>query len=460
MTRILDRIDGPQDLHGALRGRAPAGRPGGPRAADRHGRRDRRALRRQPRRLRDRGRAALAARLAARQDPLGRRPPGLPAQDPHRPPRPARDDPQVRRPRAVLLDLRVRARHHGRRPRLDLDRLRRRPQGGDAPRRRRGRQGRRGDRRRRHDRRRRLRGDPPGRRPRHADRRRPQRQRHVDLAQRRRAVALLQPRPPRAQDVARARGRRGEADEAPGRHRRRLRAPRPAAQGVDQGASPRPACGGRSSTGPTWASSTATTSTRCATRCARAFEAERPVVVHVATVKGKGFAPAEEGGLEGMEKWHAAKPNSIAKRMPAPAAPKPQDAKRRAAAVHAGVRRGARARVPARRARRRHHRRDELRHRPLDPPEGDARPLLRRRHRRAAGRAVRRRPRAAGRAARAPRSTPPSCSAPTTRSSTTSACRACPSSSAWTAPGSSATTARPTTAPSTSPTCAACPTSR
>ena len=59
----------------------------------------------------------------------------------------------------------------------------------------------------------------------------------------------------------------------------------------------------------------------------RAFEAERPVVVHVATVKGKGFAPAEEGGLEGMEKWHAAKPNSIAKRMPAPAVPKVQGAK-------------------------------------------------------------------------------------------------------------------------------------
>ncbi len=59
----------------------------------------------------------------------------------------------------------------------------------------------------------------------------------------------------------------------------------------------------------------------------RAFEAERPVVVHVATVKGKGFAPAEEGGLEGMEQWHAAKPNSIAKRMPAPAAKKAQGAK-------------------------------------------------------------------------------------------------------------------------------------
>jgi 1-deoxy-D-xylulose-5-phosphate synthase len=33
--------------------------------------------------------------------------------------------------------------------------------------------------------------------------------------------------------------------------------------------------------------------------------------VHCATVKGKGFAPAEDGGLEGMEKWHAAKPASI-----------------------------------------------------------------------------------------------------------------------------------------------------
>jgi 1-deoxy-D-xylulose-5-phosphate synthase len=43
-----------------------------------------------------------------------------------------------------------------------------------------------------------------------------------------------------------------------------------------------------------------------------AFAADRPVVVHIHTVKGKGFAPAEEGGLEGMEKWHAAKPKSIA----------------------------------------------------------------------------------------------------------------------------------------------------
>jgi 1-deoxy-D-xylulose-5-phosphate synthase len=47
-----------------------------------------------------------------------------------------------------------------------------------------------------------------------------------------------------------------------------------------------------------------------------ALAAERPVVVHCATVKGKGFAPAEEGGLEGMEKWHAAKPKSIQNRTP------------------------------------------------------------------------------------------------------------------------------------------------
>jgi 1-deoxy-D-xylulose-5-phosphate synthase len=54
-----------------------------------------------------------------------------------------------------------------------------------------------------------------------------------------------------------------------------------------------------------------------------ALAAERPVVVHIATVKGKGFAPAEDGGLEGMEKWHAAKPKSIANGAPAPSQPAP-----------------------------------------------------------------------------------------------------------------------------------------
>ena len=53
----------------------------------------------------------------------------------------------------------------------------------------------------------------------------------------------------------------------------------------------------------------------------RALAADRPVVVHIHTVKGKGFQPAEEGGLEAMEKWHAAKPGSIVRREPAPKKP-------------------------------------------------------------------------------------------------------------------------------------------
>ena len=54
-----------------------------------------------------------------------------------------------------------------------------------------------------------------------------------------------------------------------------------------------------------------------------ALAADRPVVVHCSTVKGKGFSPAEEGGLEGMEAWHAAKPASIVNGAPAlkPVAP-------------------------------------------------------------------------------------------------------------------------------------------
>jgi 1-deoxy-D-xylulose-5-phosphate synthase len=50
----------------------------------------------------------------------------------------------------------------------------------------------------------------------------------------------------------------------------------------------------------------------------KALAADRPVVVHIATVKGRGFAAAEDGGLEGMEKWHAAKPGSVVDRAPAP----------------------------------------------------------------------------------------------------------------------------------------------
>ena len=62
-----------------------------------------------------------------------------------------------------------------------------------------------------------------------------------------------------------------------------------------------------------------------------AFDADRPVVVHIHTVKGKGFAPAEEGGLESMEKWHAAKPHSIVDRKPAADRPKASDVERKSA---------------------------------------------------------------------------------------------------------------------------------
>ncbi len=59
---------------------------------------------------------------------------------------------------------------------------------------------------------------------------------------------------------------------------------------------------------------------------ADALAAQRPVVVHIATVKGKGFGPAEHGGQEGMERWHAAKPRSIAGGIPTPAQPAPPSA--------------------------------------------------------------------------------------------------------------------------------------
>jgi 1-deoxy-D-xylulose-5-phosphate synthase len=61
-----------------------------------------------------------------------------------------------------------------------------------------------------------------------------------------------------------------------------------------------------------------------------ALAAGRPVVVHTATVKGKGFTAAEEGGLEGMERWHAAKPKSIANRVPTPSKPVAPSARRAA----------------------------------------------------------------------------------------------------------------------------------
>ena len=51
-----------------------------------------------------------------------------------------------------------------------------------------------------------------------------------------------------------------------------------------------------------------------------ALEAQRPVVLHVKTIKGKGFEPSEHGGLLGMERWHAVGPAAIVERKPAPPA--------------------------------------------------------------------------------------------------------------------------------------------
>ena len=263
------------------------------------------------------------------------------------------------------------------------------------------------------------------------------------------------------------------ADEAAARARPPDRAARAGDQVGDQGLRGARACCSRSSTSPTWARSTATTSTALRANLEAALAADRPVVVHIHTVKGKGFEPAEEGGLEGMEKWHAAKPGSIVERQAraeeaAAKAPltrgemvegAPARGGREAAArLHRRVRRRARRRGQARQAGDRDHRRDgggtgltELEKECPSSTTTSASP----------SRTPSSSPPGSRSRARSPsaRSTRPSCSAPTTRSSTTSACRSSTSSSRWTAPASSATTARPTTAPSTSPTSARCRTS-
>ena len=148
-----------------------------------------------------------------------------------------------------------------------------------------------------------------------------------------------------------------------------------------------------------------------------ALGAQRPVVVHIHTVKGKGFTPAEEGGLEGMEKWHAAKPGSIVNRVPAasssptPAAGPPRTADTRqgdrlaggdreagdaapsvAAPVHGSVCRRRGGRGEARPACDRDHRGDGGGDRPRQALQGAPGAVLRRRDRRAGRGAVRRRP--------------------------------------------------------------------
>ncbi len=206
-----------------------------------------------------------------------------------------------------------------------------------------------------------------------------------------------------------------------------------------------------------------------------ALKADRPVVVHIHTVKGKGFAPAEEGGLEGMEKWHAAKPGSIVDRRPAPKKPvpvkesdspesiapeklekpppsaPPQYTAVFADALVAEAKRDSRV-IGITAAMAGGTGLNKL-------EQGGTGAVPRRGDRRAGRDPVRRRARAPGREARGGDLLDLPAARPTTRSSTTSASRSSTWSSRWTAPAWSATTAPPTTAPSTSPTCAACRTS-
>ncbi len=145
---------------------------------------------------------------------LGRRPPGLPAQDPDRPPRPHPHAAPGRRPVRLHPARGERVRPVRRRALLDLD-LRRPRHGGGAttcsgattPRDR-------GDRRRRDERRHGLRGDEQRRRAALAPDRHPQRQRHVDRAAGRRDERLPRAAAVGAQLPQPARPRRADGQAA------------------------------------------------------------------------------------------------------------------------------------------------------------------------------------------------------------------------------------------------------
>ena len=281
------------------------------------------------------------------------------------------------------------------------------------------------DRRRRDDRRRGLRGRPPGRRPGHADRRRAQRQRHVDRARtsaRCRATSTACGSTPACGRRARASRSGSPGCRAASARRSSASAPSSRSRSRPSG---RPACGGRSSTGPTWASSTATTCARCARALQRGLRG-----------RAAGRRPRRDRQGQGLRARRGRRPRGHG------------EVARRQAQVD---RQGACPRRPrlagrAKPRRRSTRRSSATRWSPSagattrvvgitaamnsgtglsDPAEGDARALLRRRDRRAAGAAVRGRPRAAGRAPgrRDLLDLPPARA--TTRSSTTSACSRC-----------------------------------
>ena len=235
-------------------------------------------------------------------------------------------------------------------------------------------------RRRRPHGRRRLRGAQPGRPPAHAARGGPQRQRDVHPRQRRRPAALPQPHPPRPDAHAPARGPRARRRQDPG-HRPPGVPAGQGRQGVDEGACSCPACSSRSS-GFAYIGVVDGHDMHALRESIRqAIDTRRPVVVHVKTVKGKGYEPAEAR----PDAFHGTGPFHIGNGAQQGGGGRDD--------VHRGVRPGAGAPRRARRARRGHHRRHDAGHRPRGVRAPVPRPLLRRRHRRGARRRVRRRPR-------------------------------------------------------------------
>ena len=139
-------------------------------------------------------------------------------------------------------------------------------------------------------RRRRLRGAEPGRAPAHPPGRDPQRQRDVHPRQRRRPAALPQPHPPRPDAHSAARGHRARGRSHPG-HRPAGLPPGQGRQGVDEGA----LVPGMlfEELGFAYIGVVDGHDMHALRESIRqAIDTRRPVVVHVKTVKGKGYEPA------------------------------------------------------------------------------------------------------------------------------------------------------------------------
>ena len=139
-----------------------------------------------------------------------------------------------------------------------------------------------------------------------------------------------------------------------------------------------------------------------------------PQFLHVVTRKGKGYAPAEADPI----KWHGPGPFD-------PASGTIFKEKSTGPDLLAGVRGVAVRHGGARPAHHWHHPRDARRLGTRRVLQALPAALLRRRDRRATRGHLRRRPRDGGHSSPWSRSTRPSCSAPTTSTSTTSPCRTC-----------------------------------